>query len=273
PRAPFSDQEIGAIEAYLEQRDGRLLVMVDSSVALGGELDLGGLLSFLRSYGVQARVDAVGARVITGFTLTGRKASITELSVPVMPEGYAPHPVAADLGSYTVQFRWAAPLVAPAPEPQSELEVGPILTGVSSSWGETSTARDLRLERYDPEVDVAGPIVLGMVVGPSSAPGPYGLPVQDTSDMGGLRIIVFGSSLSFVNGVVDQLPGNLYLALNAVNWLVGKKHLLGIPPKDVDINRLVMSEAQVRTAKWLFIGLVPAAFVALGTTVWLFRRR
>jgi len=273
PRTPFSAEELSAIEAYL-QRNGRLLVMVDSAFAAPGEMDIGGLCSMLESYGVRVHAEAVGVRAIKGRDLfTGQTVSVTQLSVPVASDGYAEHAVTADLGNYTVQFRAAAPLEIQNAQQRPEFTAKELLTAISSSWGETSRGAELEDQSYDQGADIAGPVILGAVVEPGGPPGPYGLPMETSSDAQGPRIIILGSSFSFINGIVEQWPQNLYLALNAVNWLVGKKHLLGIPPKDLGIHQVTLTGGQARAAKWLFIGIVPAIFVVLGIAVWQIRRR
>jgi len=194
------------------------------------------------------------------------------LEVRVAPDGYARHDITSDLVKYPITMQQCCPIEILAPQPYPGLRVRVLLKGVSSSWGERVLADDTKALRYNPRQDVAGPVVMAVVAEPVS-PSSHGKQTAAPSEVTGPRLVVIGSSLSFTNAFVEKNPANLYLLQNAINWLAGKTHLLGIPPKDMDVNLLVPSPGQMRACRWIFLGLVPACLFVLGIAVWLVRRR
>jgi len=194
------------------------------------------------------------------------------LEVRVAPDGYARHDITSDLVKYPITMQQCCPIEILAPQPYPGLRVRVLLKGVSSSWGERVLADDTKALRYNPRQDVAGPVVMAVVAEPAS-PSPYGKQTTVPSQGMGPRLVVIGSSLSFTNAFVEKSPANLYFLQNAINWLAGKTHLLGIPPKGIDVNLVVPLPEQMRTCRWIFLGLVPACFFVLGIAVWLVRRR
>ena len=89
----------------------------------------------------------------------------------------------------------------------------------------------------------------------------------------GPKLLVIGSSDSFINGVAERYPANLILLRNAVNWMAGKTHMLGIPPKSMEMNFAQASESRIMAGRYIFIGGLPACIIVLGLAVWLVRRR
>ena len=277
PRTPpFSEEEAQKISAYLEQDNGRLLAMIDSDAVTSSGTNLGALDSVLSNYGIKARDDAVGMQEMRSLAVgQGGLVETTsaQQSVNVGSEGYASHPVTSDLTNYTIGFSQPCPIQVANQRPAPMMKAQALLTGVSGSWGETSL-QNLENASYDGNSDIQGPVVLAAVAQPAAPPrrSPR-QPRPDPSDLEGARVIVVGSSFSFTNAAVQQNPANLYFVQNAVNWLAGKTHMLGIPAKDINLNLATLTDAQVHASRWIFIGILPGIIVIIGITVWQIRRR
>ncbi len=266
PKAPLSEGEMQALTDYFDKRDGAAVVMLDPDVLTGTSTNLPKLLS---RYGVEVRTDAVGLA-----NLPSVLGTIQTPEVPIVADGVADHPITSDLQNYSFSFGNGCPLEVANPQPGEMLGAKALLTGIKSSWGETNYQPDSRRPaEYDAAQDVPAPAIMAAVVEPQAPPpaGPYGPPLP--AQVRGPRIVVIGSSLAFVNAYVADRPANLYLLLNAVNWMAGRLHMLGIPPKTVEFNQVAVSENQIRAARYVFIGILPACIVALGIAVWAVRRR
>jgi len=272
PRTALSEQNIKAIRDYLDNRAGRALIMVDSE--LGPRSGRSNLNELLSEYGLKARTDAVVMFPASELALTGRglvRYRVARQTAIVTREGYLAHPVTRDLQNYTVQLVRCAPLEILNARPRPSLSTRKLLSTVKESWGECTAAQEMDRSTYDAGSDLAGPVIVGAVVEPAAPPGAP--PESSPQEQSGPRLVVLGSSLSFVNYIVEQNEANLYLALNAINWLAGKSFMVGIPPKDVEVNMLSLSPARGRLARWLFVVVLPGCIVALGVAVWLVRRR
>ena len=262
PRSHMQDGEITALIGPNGAGKTTLLIMFDSRISDDARPPTN-LQDLLSKYGVRVHTEAVGMTRRQQLRLTSKglaKEPRSTTQVPVTAEGYANHPITRDLRNYTLVFARAAPVEVVTTQPEADIRTRELLTGAPSSWGET--AETGKTARYDPESDLVRPVNLGAVVEPapsSESPSP--------------RIVVLGSSLSFVNQVTEQNEANLYVILNAVNWLAGKGHMVGIPPKTMNINTASLSEVQVRMVRWLFVVGLPVLVIALGTAVWMVRRR
>jgi len=266
PRAPLAESEIEAIRDYLDNRDGRALIMAEPEVT--PEVD-SNLEELLQPYGIRLRTDALG--VVQAVDLFGGRVIMP--SVPVDPSKLGGHPATADLANYDTWLDQACPIEIENSEPGPTLEARALLTGIQATWGETEPEpRGGKGVDFDPARDVRGPVVVGAVVQPASPPG---LPdsAMDADELPGPRIVVFGGSLPFTNASVTQYPGNRYLLLNCINWMAGRMHLLGIPPKSIESEPVPVSPGQIVAARYLFIGILPGCIVLLGIGVWLMRRR
>jgi len=266
PRTPLAESEIRAIEDYLDERDGGVIVMVDSELFPKVNSNLEDLLG---RYGIEARTDAVGISVMQD--VFGRQVPM--LAVMVAGAGMQKHPATADLGNYTLWFERPCPLQVDNPRPEPNLKAEPLLTGLGTTWGETDyKPGQTKSIDYDPQKDVPRPTVVGAVVQP--APPPSEQAVQpEGAEPPGPKIVALGSSLSVTNAVVEQHPANLYLFVNAVNWMAGKLHMLGIPPKTMEERTVWVSPSALAASRYIFIGVLPGCIVALGIAVWVFRRR
>jgi len=276
PRTPpFSRAEAEKIREYLDQRDGRLLALLDSDAVSSVGTSPGELASVLAEYGIRVRHDAVGMVEAPSFAITSRglvQMSAAQQSVPVKSDGYADHPITSDLTNYTITLVQPSVIEIPNPQPRPGLTVRALLTGVSGSWGETTLGKEMESSRYDAGNDVPGPVVLAAVAGPSPPPS-YGMPMPPPADLPGPRVVVIGSSFSFTNEVAEQAPRNLTFLQNAISWLAARPYLIGIPPKDIDIHLTSLSAGQIRASRWVFIGILPACIIVLGMAVWQVRRR
>jgi hypothetical protein len=61
-------------------------------------------------------------------------------------------------------------------------------------------------------------------------------------------------------------------AVNALNWLINREQLAGIPPKPKQALNLSLNEAQMSKIALAVIGVIPAAVALVGLLVW-WRRR
>ncbi len=248
PQRPLPAEHIDAVRQYLGRRKGSVIVLVDSRAGRPGGSNINEVLS---QYGMRVHQDALG--------MTRRGDGRPADLVVVQGDGFSLHPVTRDLNRIALTLGQCAPVEVFDESPAPGLVARNVMTGPASSWGERDVPEDRTQAKRDPD-DMPGPVTVAALGGP-------------TATLGGPRLLVVGSSVSFVNKEVATNPQNLYPLLNAVNWMTGREHMLGIPSKDMQLGRATLTAVQVRVSGWMFLLVVPAAFVALWLAVWTVRRR
>ncbi|MDA1273046.1 MAG: GldG family protein [Verrucomicrobia bacterium] len=92
------------------------------------------------------------------------------------------------------------------------------------------------------------------------------------SDLDSTRIVAVGESLFLANVAIDKLANRDFGRL-AVNWLLRRDVLLaGIGPRAIKEFSITMTQTEMRTMRWLFMGVVPGGVFFVGCLVW-YRRR
>jgi len=267
PRTPFKDAELDILRDYISG-GGRAIVMVDSKRFSQSETNIGELLA---DYGVTIRSDVFGCHRV-GLVLGGKVigASVEQGVSGIEMER---HPVTTDLEAFGFAFSYSCALEIEPSAERPDIEVVPLLNSSESCWGETDLKADLRQAKYDEGVDIVGPFAVALAVQPRSPRrSPY-QPPKPARDLPGPRLVVIAGSFDFTNAPLDRSPQNMYFVRNAVNWLAGKKEILGISPKSFEMNRATVTDSVKVAAKYIAMGLLPLAFVVSGVIVWLTRRK
>lgn len=92
------------------------------------------------------------------------------------------------------------------------------------------------------------------------------------ADRGVTRMVVTGDSFFLGNRVID-LAANAAFANLAINWLLNRDLLLsGITPRPIQEYHLILTSAQLRTVRIVFLAALPGGVLGIGLLVW-FRRR
>ncbi len=92
------------------------------------------------------------------------------------------------------------------------------------------------------------------------------------AERGSTRMIIVGDSL-FLGNLQIESAGNRDFAGNAINWLLERTHLLaGVGPRPITQYHIIMTQAQLRQAQWMLLGVLPGSVLLLGGLVWLWRR-
>ena len=87
-----------------------------------------------------------------------------------------------------------------------------------------------------------------------------------------MRLVVVGDSDLATNTQLQNVPNATFLA-NALNWLVERETLVGIPPKQPEQVKLSLTSTQLSRLTWLVLIILPGLVILAGLTVYLRRRR
>jgi len=241
PTAPLGPAQ-SAIADYLAG-GGRALVLNDPA----STVDLSPL------------VQLYGMTVVHGLVLEGDDGA----RLPDDPLS----PVVHDFTSSSPVVRHLAPVVLPtceavltASDPGRGLSVAPLastsrLSFLSRRPRDTGT-------RFDPAVDVRGPINVG---GAADLVANLGGHVRRT------RVVALGDSDFATNALVGE-GGNARLLVQALDWLTLQEDLVSVSTNIPALRPLSLTEARTRYLRYVTAGVVPALFLLAGGTVWAVRR-
>jgi ABC-type uncharacterized transport system involved in gliding motility auxiliary subunit len=250
PGEKISQAETAKLSSYLDERNGRLMLLTDAGADTG-------LDHLLQHWQVK-----LGHDTVVGLTLTGRELFVTN---------YADHVITERLMGKATMFyqpRSVNPMehAATGREPSADK---PSLTLLAAStaegWAESTTGQTPPV--FDPKTDRIGPIPIAVAVEKG--------PVSDIDvDIKPTRLVVIGDSDFAANDALRTGVGaNSDFFLNAVNWLLERNTLIGVAPKAPGVLRLGMNREQARLAFLLLVFGAPGLAALCGLAVWWRRRQ
>ena len=257
PREPFAEPELARIDNFLRQ-GGRLLALLSNPA----RNDRAGLENLLARWNV-----AVGDKIL----LDPQNAPADNALLGALNTDH-PHPITKALAADAEEPK----ILLVLPRAVGPLRPGPaapdapnvqVLVSTGDSAVEVSDVRD-GVPYRNALTDRRGSFPVVVAVEQGSIKGV-------TADRGSTRMVVAGDSLFLDNELIETPPANHYFGTLAVDWLLDRPQVLleGLVPQPVTSYRVVLTEKQLRAARWLLLGALPAAPLVLGALVWWRRRR
>jgi ABC-type uncharacterized transport system involved in gliding motility auxiliary subunit len=288
PTSTFLEPELAVLGNFLEA-GGRLLVLLDPTLSPAGGLVKTGLESLLADYGVEVGEDIV-VDPTNPLPFFGADT--------IFVNSYGDHVITRSLDQAQLPVVVA---LARSARPDYEVEGLTVVELMSTSlegWGETDLANLQQVAKS--EEDFGGPVPLAVAVemdslpsgsdeevmaaateegdlGPSQASSEASSVESGEADSGkttasGLRLVVVGDSDFATNSQMQNVPNATFLA-NALNWLVERETLVGIPPKEPEHVRLGLTSGELSRLVWLVLLGLPGLTILAGLIVFLKRRR
>jgi ABC-type uncharacterized transport system involved in gliding motility auxiliary subunit len=275
PTSTFLEPELEVLRGYLEG-EGRLLLLLDPTLAPTGGLVRTGLEALMADYGV-----AIGENVVVDPANPLPFFSAETIFV----NNYGSHLITRALDEARLPVIVSLARSVGSGDESQGLEVTELLFTSIEGWGETDLDELQGVNRQDS--DDQGPVPLAVAVAATSAADegvedeqPEASPGEETPAVSapatsrepGLRLVVVGDSDFAGNGQLQNVP-NATLLANMLNWLVERETLVGVPPKEPEQVRLSLSRGELSRITWLVLVVLPGLAVALGVAVFLHRRR
>lgn len=235
PLRTLAPHEINLLRAHLDRR-GRLLLLLDPRTDTGLE-------PLLRDWGVQTGSDVIADET---HTLGGRD---------LHANSYPSHPVTASLQGLSTVFSLSRSLrLLPQPPGVDKPAVTPVVLSSPDSWAEFEPGD--ASPRFDPEIDIPGPLPIAVAVERGPVPGVH-VQIRPT------RMMVFGDSVFASNA--GLVGANADLFLNAANWLLdADSPRLAPGPASADARRVVATRPQLDRLFLCVVAAFPAALAAVG---------
>jgi hypothetical protein len=268
PLEPFTKEVLAALERYLDQRGGKLIVLTNllpSRDLKAVDMNLGGLL---QKYNVK-----FGDDFLMRFNLD--QDPLTVIATPPehtrnrVAENFrtSRFPVGGMFVGRSVGMARSVRSQAPtgAYEVQTLLEVGPKLNG--TFWAETDLNVLRNLGAYLQNLAVEDKLDAKK----SNEPIPVAVGVTDRG--GKPRLAVFGDA-RFASNLFVRGPAPYYDFLTStIEWLAERPENMGIRPRESTSYTIQPEAVNKQRLIWLPLGLVLLFFVGLGMGIWVVRRR
>lgn len=248
PQASLQPEEVEKLRRYMEDRNGRMIVLLDPGRRHGMD-------DLFFDWGVLVD-DTIVIDTGADFRAQGGDLIIRR---------FAEHPITQLLIDYQITVLFGQPRkvsVDPASISDSRLQVSPLIGTSDQSWSE----RDYRTQNppiFDEQRDQRGPISIATVSTRSSGTE-LGITIP------GGRLIIFGNS-DFISNNRLQAFGNQTLLNNSVNWILNRNDLLDIPTRRLESYQIVISERDLRRMLYYY-AIIPVIISCLGFFVFIIRR-
>jgi len=266
PDSTFLEPELQVLRSFLES-GGRLLVLLDPTLSAGTGLVETGLEALLVDFGVVVGEDIV-VDPSNPLPFFGAET--------IFVNSYSDHPIVRSLDQAQLPVVVALARSVGLATEASGYDMQELMRTSPDGWGETGfdNLQEVGLD----ELDLPGPVPLAVAV-ESASEGPEGdleslsaegAPGGDPA--GQMRLVVVGDADLATNAQLQSVPNATFLG-NALNWLVEREALVGIPPKKPEQVKLSMSHAELSRLTWLVLIVLPGLVLLAGLAVFLRRRR
>lgn len=249
PRSPFLPREQEILKSYLRRNSGRVILMIEPGAKHG-------LDDLLFEWGILAD-DAIAVEKSRNSQIEGGDLLIRR---------FAPHPITNELlrlNMTLVTDRARVVREDPGRPIDESLLVQEIMATSDESWAEKDYGSES--PEYDSTVDLKGPVRVA-AVSERKVDSSLGISIP------GGRLIVFGTSNFLTNNRISA-SGNLFLAMNTINYAIDRVAQLNIPPRPINKVKLDLSMEQLLLSRYL-IWLGPPILVGLlGILMYLARRQ
>jgi len=250
PVTPFSATENDRLRRYLQERNGRVLVLLDP----GRNHGLEPVLSEWAIFAPDAELQEPDPARRT-----------TDGDVGLLRLEAKEHPLTKPLREQNLPL--VAARLRPArfdegSAPDSTLGVWQLVFSSDAAWGETDPAR--RPPRFDADRDQSGPVCV--VAAAERATG-----IRQGVGGDGGRLVVVGTSEIAANSRLDR-GGNRAFLTQAAAWLSDRERAVSLPARTGGEYQLTVTAADF-WALALRFALIPLGVLAVGLAVSVWRRR
>jgi len=250
PRYDFSESDVDLLTRYWEGDRGSLLFLLDPADATP-RLD-----AFLADNGVRRQPNRVLYAESTG-TGSVKHYEVEALVLGGTPVGERLPAHVVNLSGQTQSLRLDTtnPRLA-----DHNIEVLPLLQAASRYWGEVDFLD--KLPTIGPD-DHRAPVHLAASV-------EFGAVDDARIGIESSRMVIVGNA-NLINPETT-VPANVDFFSAALNWMLDRDELIGIPPKVKTRHRLYINQRQSERIFQIIAMGLPAAVLAFGFFVWTLRR-
>ena len=263
PRTDLSEREIKLLSDYWHEKNGRLFVMLNAAMKTPR------LCEWIATSGVTPQQDTVmrsGTMLAVERGQPTLKTGIVTTAVGVIPD--QAKGVLKDIIGIDMELTGLSQSIEvdPAKTTAARVRTTQLLSSAAEFWGETENdSKDAQPPVNDPAKDHKGPLTLAVALEKGGVDDPR-VKVETS------RMILVGNASFISNDGLRQSAVGLDFAINALNWLINREQLAGIPPKSKEAINLSLDEKHMGRIALAVMGVIPTFVAVLGLMVW-WRRR
>jgi hypothetical protein len=263
PKKDLSDRDLKLLSDYWSDRNGRLFLL------LQGNVPLPRLAQWLATQGLDLQQDVVMKSgtmlVLQNGQPTLRPGVVTDAVGFTAPEA---KDVLKDIAGLDMGFAGFTQSLKMDPTRAGTAKVRsiPLLKTTADYWGETEfVSSSPQAATKDLEKDHKGPLTLGFALERGALQDP-----RVKLETG--RMIVIGNAGFLSNEGLRVSDLGSDFAVHAINWLINREQLAGIPPKPKQALSLSLNETQMGRISFAVMGVIPSTVALIGMMVWWKRR-
>jgi ABC-type uncharacterized transport system involved in gliding motility auxiliary subunit len=263
PQKPLLATELEAFRQYLD-RNGSIMFLLEPFAD-------GGLLDFLKTYGIIIQSDIVVDTMSRVFGASDLVPVVTEYGFHKITDGF-------NIACFLPTTR----SVLPAEESPEAVDLTELASTSDYSWADS----DFRFgqseqPKFEQGKDKKGPITVAVVAAitpntPDNDNESNQQPDSESSESkhspGQAQLAVFGDS-DFASNSYFSLQGNSDFFLNAINFLAQQENLIGIERPQPKSTPLTLSRFQGKLLFWIGLLLMPMVVLVSGLGVFSLRRK
>lgn len=258
----LSEREVKVLEDFWNAKQGRLFLLLNPDASAPR------LLGFLARIGIRADDNRITFIRAIGTTPDGTQ--LLQRAGGVLGElAGETSPVVKSLKGVNFLLPGATNSLSLEPDRvrAANIRLEPLLRAQKGFWGEADYRQGVEENpaagRFDAGRDKADNLVF-------AASAERGVVAEGRVGVGTARVVVVANARFIENEALTPDMADFFR--NALNWLLDRDRLIGIPPKEVKTFNLNVPDRQVFTLFVLTTFVIPAAAGLLGLLVW-WRRR
>jgi hypothetical protein len=255
PRYDLSDREMKLLHDFWDNKQGRILLLLDPSAKTPK------LNAFLNELGVKVNDDRLMVFLRTG---------IQELALTrdVQARFLGNSPVTKKLADVRALFFGGTCSLALEPERvrAANIRLESLIQAEKGYFAEPDYNTDDQAKlQADAQKAQNTPITIGASIEKGGS-------ADERVQVNSSRMVVVSNATFVQDRALTQDQQALDFISGAANWLLSREQLIGIAPKVPKTLTFTLSEAALRSVRWLILVLMPLIPAIVGTIVWWQRR-
>jgi hypothetical protein len=254
PQYDLSDREMTLLRGFWEKQ-GRILLLLDPTIKMPK------LTAFLNELGVRVNDDRLMVFLRTG---------IQELALTrdVQAQFLGDNPVTRRLADVRALFFGGTCSLTLEPERvrAANIRLQPLIQAEKGYFAETDyNTNDQAKLQADAQKNSGATLIMGASIEKGGS-------ADERVQVNSSRMVVVANAGFVLDRALTQDQQALDFMSACVNWLLSREQLIGISPKVPKTLMFTLSDAGLRSVRWLVLALMPLIPAIFGAIIWWQRR-